>query len=82
MNKCSTTFSMAKVNGGYSGIDSISVSTYSDFSRSSELMAQHEALAISKRGDMVHLLSQKVVCGQVTKELASWLLEHSRWLFH
>ena len=44
-------------------------------------MAQHEALALSERDDMMHLLSQKVACGQVTKELASWLLEYSRRLF-
>ena len=81
MKKTGTTYSMAKVNGGYTGLDSISVSTSSNFNRTSELMAQHEALALSNRDDLVHLLWQKVACGQVNKPLAAWLLENSRHLF-
>jgi hypothetical protein len=81
MNKCSTTFEMVRQTGGYTGLDTMNVGTHSDWSKTSELLAQHEALSLKDRSDIRHLLAQKVACGQASRELADWSLQNSRICF-
>ncbi len=76
-----TTFQMAKQTGGYTGLDTMNVGTHSDWSKTSELLAQHEGLSLKDRSDIRHLLAQKVACGQASQELADWSIENSQYRF-
>ena len=69
--KFSTKFAMVQCRSGYSGVDTMNVSTHSDFSKTSELLSQHEDASIIGRHDIRNLLQQKVLSKQISPELAT-----------
>jgi hypothetical protein len=80
MKKFGSTYSLVRQQGGYAGIDTMTISTSGDHSFSSQLLAEHEALSCH-RDDIVHLMSQKVEKNQMSQELADNIVEESNRLF-
>ena len=63
--KFSTKFSMVQCRSGFTGVDTMDISTHSDFSKTSELLSQHEDASIIGRHDIRMLLHQKVSTKQI-----------------
>ena len=55
----------------------MNVSTHSDWSKTSCLLAEHESNGLAMCPDLVHLLSRKVRAGQVSTLLSNNLMETS-----
>ena len=72
-----TSFAMTRQIGGYNGFDTMNVSTHSDWSKTSCLLAEHESNGLAMHPDLVHLLSCKVRAGQVSTLLSNNLMETS-----
>ena len=56
----------------------MNVSTISDWSKTSPLLAEHECNILYGRNDLVHLLSAKVEAKQVTPELSQNIRQYSQ----
>ena len=72
---------MSYVSSGFFGLSTIKLSTHSDFSKKSELLAQHESLYLHGHDDIAHLLSRKVELGQTSGINADKLMDTSHKLF-
>ena len=59
-NKFTTTHSMARQFGGFSGLDTMNVTTTGDWSKPSVLMAEHESNILHGRNDLIHWLSLQI----------------------
>ena len=59
MNYC-TKLSMIQRRSEYNGIDTMNISTHSDFNKNSELFSQHKDASIIGRKDINLVLKQKV----------------------
>ena len=70
-----TKFTMVQCWKGYSGCDTMNISTHSDLSKTSELLSQHEDASIVGRQDIVLLLRQKNAAKQVSRELANFFYQ-------
>ena len=58
----------------------MNVSTHSDWSKTSRLLAEHESNSLYGRVDLGYLLSRKLVAGQISTLLANNLMETLRQL--
>ena len=79
--KYCTKFQMFQVHSGYSGVSTMGLTTHSDFSRSSELLSQHEGASIIGRDDINLLLSKKVANKQISAEHARNFVRDARHRF-
>ena len=79
--KYSTKFSMVQCRSGFTGVDTMDISTHSDFSKTSELLSQHEDATIIGRHDIRMLLHQKVSTKQISPELAESFLTNAKKRF-
>jgi len=62
---------MSRQYGGFVEMDTMSVGTHSDWSKCSELLNEHESLAMAGCADMNDLLSWKIDEHQVSPLLAN-----------
>ena len=76
--KYCTKISMVQCRSGFSGVDTMNISTHSDFSKTSELLSQHEDATIIGRKDMNLLLDQKVANKQISSELAASFIQNAK----
>ena len=77
--KYCTKFSMVQCRSGFSGVDTMNISTHSDFSKTSELLSQHhEDATIVRRNDMTLLSNQKVKNKQISSELADSFIQNAK----
>lgn len=72
-----TSFHMAKMQGNYTGIDSLYLRTKSKWKHTSLLRSMHESLSLAGRHDIVQLLQQKVEHKQLSQELATDIMKTS-----
>lgn len=79
--KYCTKFSMVQSRSGYTGVDSMNITTHSDFNFTSELLSQHESASIIGRKDISLLLSQKVRKGQLSTIFAEEMVETAKKRF-
>ena len=56
----------------------MNISTHSDFSKTSELLSQHENASIIGRNDIRLLLNQKVANKQISPELAESFISQAK----
>ena len=75
--KYNTTFAMVQCHSSFSGVDTMNITTKSDFSKSSELLSQHEDASIIGREDIKHLLYNKVRNKEITQELADTFISNA-----
>ena len=80
--KYSTKFAMVQCRSGYSGVDTMNISTHSDFSTTSDLLSRHEDASIIGRNDIRLLLNQKVANKQISSELAHSFIRNAKKRFH
>ena len=66
---------MVQCRSGFSGVDTMNISTHSDFSKTSELLSQHKDATIIGKNDMTLLLNQKVANKQNSSELAASFIQ-------
>ena len=74
----STKFSMVQCRSGFSGVDTMNVTSHSDFSKTSELLSIHEDTTLIGRPDIHILLIQKVRNNQISSELANEFIKNSK----
>ena len=74
----STKFAMVQCRSGFSGVDTMNISTHSYFSKISELLSQHENTSIIGRNDIRLLLNQKVTNKQISPKLAESLIAQAK----
>jgi hypothetical protein len=79
--KYNTTFAMVQCHSSYSGIDTMCLTTKSNFSKSSELLSQHEDATIIGREDINHLLHNKIKNGEISPELANSFICNAKTRF-
>ena len=80
--KYSTKFAMVQCRSGYSGVDTMNISTHSDFSTTSDLLSRHEDASIIGRNDIRLLLNQKVANKQISSELAHSFIRNAKKRFN
>ena len=76
-----TKFAMVQVHTGYSGVNSMQLTSHSDHSSASELLAQHEAATIVGRNDINLLLAKKVEHKKMSSETAHSFTQHAAHRF-
>ena len=69
---------MVQCRSGFSVVDTMNISTHSNFSRTSELLSQHEDATIVGRTDMALLLNKKVKSKQISSELADSFIQNAK----
>ena len=79
--KYCTKFGMVQCRSGYNGTSTMNVTTYSDFSKTSLLLPEHEAASIVGRRDIPMLLHQKVVNREITSEMADAFIKNAKEQF-
>ena len=62
-NKFTTTHPMACQYGGFSGLDTMDMTTTGDWTKTSILVAEHESNILHNHGNFVHLLLLQVQAG-------------------
>jgi hypothetical protein len=72
---------MTEVRGSYQGLDTMSVTTKSDWSHADTVRERHEALCLHGRKDIVHLLDSKVQCSQLPRSIADSKMRLSEILY-
>ena len=80
--KYSTKFAMVQCRSGFSGVDTMNVTTHSNFSKTSELLSTHEDASIIGRNDIRLLLNQKVANKQISPELAELFIKNAKQRFN
>ena len=76
-----TKFAMYQVYSGYAGVNSMQLTTHSDHSSGSELLAQHEDATIVGRNDINLMLSKKVEQKKISPETANSFTRHAAHRF-
>ena len=76
--KYNTTFAMVQCHSSYSGVDTMSLTTKSNFNKCSELLSQHEDATIIGREDINHLLHNKIKNSEISPELANSFLHNAK----
>jgi predicted GIY-YIG superfamily endonuclease len=74
----STMFPMVQSRCGFDGVDTMELTTHSDFSKTSYLTSQHEGASLVGREDLSILLNQKASKGQISHELAHSYVNHAK----
>ena len=75
-----TSFVMTCQASGFSGLDTMNMSTHSDWSKTSHLLGKHKNNSLHGHDDIVHLLPQTVEAGEINSILADNLMETSKQL--
>ena len=76
-----TKFGVTRLHSNYSGVDTMNIGNHSDFSKTSELLSQHESASIVGRQDMSILLSKKVSNGEISQHLVDSYINSARSRF-
>ena len=72
---------MVQVHTGYSGANSMQLTTHSDHSSASELLAQHEDATIVGRNDIKLLLAKKVKHKKMSSKTVHSFTQHAAHRF-
>lgn len=76
-----TKFGVTRLHSNYSGVDTMNIGNHSDFSKTSELLSQHESASIVGRQDISILLSKKVSDGEISQHLVDSYINSARSRF-
>ena len=66
---------MVQCRNGFSGVDTMNITSYSDFSKTSEILLMHEDTTIIGKNDIRILLQQKVTSKQISPKLENSFIE-------
>ena len=69
---------MVQCRNGFSGVDNMNITSYSDFSKTSELLLMHEDTTIIGRNYIYILLQQKVTSKQISPKLVNSFIENEK----
>ena len=69
---------MVQCRTSFAGCDTMNITTHSNFSMTSELLAMHEDASIVGRPDMTMLLKQKVDKKQISPLLADTFVQNAK----
>lgn len=72
-----TTFSMVTLQGGFSGVDSMTVSSQGNWYKTSYLLSEHESNSFHGRNDIKQLLSRMKETGLINERLAASIEEEA-----
>ena len=73
-----TKFSMVQCHSGFYGVDTMNITSRSDFSKTSDILTMHEDTTIIGRNDIHILLQQKVTSKQISPKLANSFIENEK----
>ena len=73
-----TKFSMVQCHSGFYGVDTMNITSRSDFSKTSDILTMHEDTTIIGRNDIHILLQQKVTSKQISPKLKNSFIENTK----
>ena len=69
---------MVQCHSGFTGVDTMNITSHSNFSKTSYLLSQHENASIIGRNDIRCLLNQKVQHSQISTKLEQSFIESAK----